>query len=349
MNNTALYSLTVLIWGSTWFAIEFQLGTVAPEVSLVYRYGAASMLLFAWSRFRGLRLQFALRDHAWFVLLGVLLFGINYIVAYRAQIYITSALTAIAFSSMVWMNIINARLFFGVKAGRGVLFGGLLGAIGIFYLFAPQIREVSFSDTVFFGSFLAVLSALIASFGNMVSQATQKANLPVIQSNAWGMFYGALCTGAIALFNGQQFSFEWSIAYVGSLAYLTVFGSIVAFGAYLTLLGRIGAHKAGYAMVMFPVVALVLSTLFEGLEIDATTIFGTLFVLAGNLFVLKTRLSEKASRSPARAMAGWGRKKKSRESGCHENLLTGPAKSRLADSADPFFQPCQSERARLRR
>ena len=289
MNNSMLYALTVLIWGSTWFAVELQLGTVAPEVSLVYRYGAASALLFAWSRFRRLQLRFSLREHTWFFLLGVLLFGLNYIIVYRAQIHITSALTAIAFSSMVWMNIINARLFFGVKAGRGIVFGALLGGIGMYYLFAPQISEVSFSDTVFYGSFLAVLSALIASFGNMVSQATQKAKLPVVQTNAWGMFYGAVLTAVIAIVNGHAFEFDWSVAYVGSLAYLTVFGSIVAFGAYLTLLGRIGAHKAGYAMVMFPVVALVLSTLFEGLEIDTTTIVGTLFVLAGNLFVLKTR------------------------------------------------------------
>jgi drug/metabolite transporter (DMT)-like permease len=202
---------------------------------------------------------------------------------------------------MVWMNIINSRLFFGVKTGRGVLFGALLGGIGMFYLFAPQISELSFSDTVFYGSFLAVLSALIASFGNMVSQATQKAKLPVVQTNAWGMFYGTVFTAIIAISNGHAFEFEWTVAYVGSLAYLTVFGSIVAFGAYLTLLGRIGAHKAGYAMVMFPVVALVLSTLFEGLEIDSTTVLGTLFVLAGNLFVLKTREGKTASPRCAQA------------------------------------------------
>ena len=203
MNNTSLYTLTVLIWGSTWFAIEFQLGVVAPEVSLVYRYGAASLLLFAWGHFRGLKLRFALRDHAWFATLGILLFGLNYIVAYYSQIYITSALAAIAFSTMVWMNIINSRLFFGIKAGRGVLFGALLGAIGIFYLFAPQISEVSLTDSVFYGSFLAVLGALIASFGNMASQAAQKANLPVVQTNAWGMFYGTLFTAGIAINNGQ--------------------------------------------------------------------------------------------------------------------------------------------------
>ena len=297
MSNVVLYGLTVLIWGSTWFAIEFQLGVVAPEISLVYRYGSASLLLFAWCRFRGLGLRFAPRDHAWFVLLGLLLFGVNYIIAYHAQVYLTSALTAIAFSTMVWMNIVNARLFFGIRAGRRIWFGALLGVAGIVVLFAPQIGELSLTDAVFFGAFLAVLSALVASFGNMASQAAQKARLPVIQSNMWGMFYGALFTAVIALAEGQEYVFEWTMAYVGSLAYLTVFGSILAFGAYLTLLGRIGAHKAGYAMVMFPVVALILSTLFEGLDVDTSIVVGTMLVLAGNMFVLNTRRADRKTRA----------------------------------------------------
>lgn len=287
MSNSMLYLITVLVWGSTWFAIEFQLGTVEPEVSIVYRYLIASSLLFAWARIRGLRLRFDLTSHVWFVALGALLFGLNYILAYRAQIYITSALTAIAFSTMLWMNIINARIFFGIRAGRRVLFGGLLGVIGIVTLFAPQVRDISLTDTVLYGSLLTVSGALVASFGNMASQAAQRRKLPIIQSNAWGMFYGAgLC--AIVVFNqGYEFTFDFSAGYILSLAYLAIFGSIVAFGAYLTLLGRVGAHRAGYAMVMFPVVALILSTLFEGLRIDASIIVGTAFVLAGNLFVLR--------------------------------------------------------------
>lgn len=286
MSNAVLYAATVLIWGSTWFAIEFQLGTVAPEVSLVYRYAGASLLLFGWCRFRGLNLRFPLRNHLRFALLGLLLFGFNYVVAYRAQIHITSALTAIAFSTMVWMNIFNARVFFGVRADRRVLLGAVLGLGGIAILFAPQIRELSLDDSVMYGSLLAISSAFIASLGNMVSQSAQKNHLPVVQSNAWGMLYGAVATGLIAVVDGHPFRFDPSLPYVASLLYLTVFGSIIAFGAYLTLLGRIGAHKAGYAMVMFPVVALILSSLFEGLRIDLPTVAGTGLVIAGNLFVL---------------------------------------------------------------
>jgi drug/metabolite transporter (DMT)-like permease len=287
MSNLALYLITVLVWGSTWFAIEFQLGIVEPEVSVVYRYAGASLLLFAWSRYKNLNLSFGIRQHGWFVLLGLFLFGLNYVLAYRAQIYITSALTAIAFSSIVWMNILNARLFFGIRSGRRTIFGSLLGVVGIITLFAPQVRNLSFTDTVFLGCVLALLGALAASFGNMASQGAQKRGLPIVQSNAWGMFYGGLLSAISSVMAGHAFVFDYSTGYVISLAYLTIFGSIVAFGAYLTLLGRIGAHKAGYAMVMFPVVALILSMAFEGLRLNASIVIGTLLVLAGNVFVLE--------------------------------------------------------------
>jgi drug/metabolite transporter (DMT)-like permease len=303
VSNALLYAITVLVWGSTWLAIEFQLGVVAPEVSVVYRYAGASLLLFAWSRLRGLNLAFGVREHGRFFLLGMLLFGLNYILTYRAQIYISSALTAIVFTSIVWLNILNARLFFGIRAGRRVIIGALLGVAGIVTLFAPQVSELTMSDTVVYGCMLAGLAALIASLGNMVSQSSQKGGLPVVQSNAWGMFYGMVITALIAVYRGDDFVFDWSPGYVGSLLYLTVFGSVIAFGAYLTLLGRIGAHKAGYAMVLFPVVALALSALFEDMKIDATVVAGTVLVLTGNVFVLNARVRRGRRTAPEAARA----------------------------------------------
>jgi drug/metabolite transporter (DMT)-like permease len=108
-----------------------------------------------------------------------------------------------------------------------------------------------------------------------------------LQSNAWGMLYGALLTAIISVFRGHEFTLDATFTYIVSLLYLAIFGSVVAFGAYLTLLGRIGAHKAGYASVMFPVVALILSMLFEGLRLDVTIVLGAALVLLGNLLVLK--------------------------------------------------------------
>ncbi len=287
MSNTFLYVVTVLIWGSTWLGIEYQLGVVPPEVSIVYRYAIASALLFGWCVFAGRPLKFDLRSHGWFVLLGLFLFCLNYIMAYRAQVHITSALCAIVFTAMVWMNIILARALFAVRSGAAVIAGAALGMAGIVVLFAPQVEQVSLNDSVLFGSLLAFCGAVVASCGNMVSQKAQLEKLPIIQSNAWGMFYGTLLTAAYSIARGYPFVFDASPGYVISLAYLSIFGSIVAFGAYLTLLGRIGAHKAGYAVVMFPVVALILSMLFEGLQMSASIALGTALVLTGNVFVLK--------------------------------------------------------------
>jgi len=287
MSNTFLYIVTVLIWGSTWLGIEFQLGVVEPEVSIAYRYLLASVILLIWCKSRKLSLVFKVKDHLYFVLLGLLLFCLNYILAYRAQIYITSALAAIAFSTILWINIVLSRAFFGIRASGRVLLGAALGIVGIVVLFAPQIGAISLSDGVFFGSMLAMIGALIASFGNMVSQTAQKRALPVMETNTWSMFYGAVITGIIALASGHEFNFDATFTYIASLAYLAIFGSVVAFGAYLTLLGRIGAHKAGYATVMFPVVALILSLAFEGLQLDLTIILGATLVLLGNALVLK--------------------------------------------------------------
>ena len=288
-SNTSLYAVTVLIWGSTWLAIEFQLGVVEPEVSIVYRYFIASFLLFFYCKIRKLNVLFNVKYHLWFALLGFFLFCLNYILAYRAQVHISSALAAILFSTMVWINILLSRLIFRTRAGLPVLFGAILGAGGVIVLFAPQISGVTLTDGVLYGSVLAFLGAWASSCGNMVSQLAQKRSLPVMQANAWGMFYGALLTATIAIIRGHPFNFDATFTYIASLVYLAVFGSVVAFGAYLTLLGRIGAHKAGYAAVMFPVVALILSILFEGLSLNFNILLGTALVLAGNVLVLKER------------------------------------------------------------
>ncbi len=295
MKNWALYAVTVIVWGSTWIAIEYQLGEVPPEVSIFYRYLLASALLIAWCLATGRRLKFGRPAHRLFLLLGLTLFSLNYVLAYYAQEHITSALTAIVFSTMLWMNIVNSRIFFGLRAPRAVIGGSVLGIAGISILFMPQVNALSLEDATLYGTSLAILSALVASFGNMVSQAAQKHDLPIIQSNAWGMFYGTLITGLVALVQGQDFAIDRSATYLASLTYLAVVGSIVGFGAYLTLLGRIGAGKAGYAMVMFPVVAIILSVVVGEIRPDWNLFFGVCLVVSGNVFVLRAGGGAKAS------------------------------------------------------
>ncbi|NIP17331.1 MAG: EamA family transporter [Xanthomonadales bacterium] len=286
MNNLALYATAVLVWGSTWLLINFQLGTVAPEVSVVYRYVIAALLLFGWSFVKRLQLRFSLHAHLRFFQLGLLLFSFNYIAAYSAQQYITSALNAVAFSTMMWMNVINTRMFFGTRIEPRLWLGTAIGMTGIMVLFWPEVQTVSWTDRTLLGASFGLGGALLASLGNMASKSAQEAGLPIVQSNAWGMFYGAVITALVAWHRDLPFDFEASFSYVSSLLYLAVFGSIVAFGAYLKLVGRIGPHRAGYAMVMFPVVAVILSVLFEGLELSANVLSGIVLVLAGNVLIL---------------------------------------------------------------
>lgn len=158
--------------------------------------------------------------------------------------------------------------------------------MGIVTIFWPAVQNVSMSDQVFIGACLSLTGALLASFGNIISQAAQRAALPVMPSTAWGMLYGGLLNGVIALVQGKTFNFDPSPSYVVTLLFLAVLGSVVAFGCYLTLLGRIGANKAGYSMVMIPIVALALSALFEGLELAPHIIVGVTLALAGNAVIL---------------------------------------------------------------
>ncbi len=298
MSNLLLYALSVLIWGSTWFAIEFQLGTVSPVVSIFYRYVLATAVLFAWCLWRRLPLRFPLRAHRAFVLLGLLLFGLNYVAAYQAQVYISSALNAILFSMLVWVNIVNARWIFGTRIEPRVYLGATLGLAGLVVLFWPEIAKTGWTGRVAIGAGISLLGATIASFGNMASQWAQSQKLPVVQSNAWGMAYGSLIMFAFALLRGDAFTFDVRPAYAISLVYLAVFGSVIAFGVYLTLLGRIGAHKAGYVVVMFPIVAVILSTLFEGLRLTPNLLFGLALALAGNVVILRRAKRPKVQAVP---------------------------------------------------
>jgi len=281
--------VTVLIWGSTWIAIEYQLGVVSPVVSVCIRFALAAALLFGWCFLKKDNLRFSKEAHLRFALLGLLLFCVNYVLTYFAQQHITSALTAIVFSTMLWLNMINARIFFGTQSGLRVWGGSIAGIAGILTLFIPQVESLQLTDATLLGALLCLGGAFLASLGNMVSQSAQNIGLPVVSSNAWGMFYGAVFTALIAIGMQESFVIDWSVGYLVSLAYLVLFGSIAGFGAYLTLLGRIGSHKAGYALVMFPVVALVISVLFEGLELSWNLFVGVGLVLLGNVFVLREK------------------------------------------------------------
>jgi drug/metabolite transporter (DMT)-like permease len=286
MSNTFLYVITVLIWGSTWIAINYQLGDVPPEASIIYRFGLAALILFAYCRFKNLSLTFNIKQHVQFILFGLTLFGCNYYFIYSAQQHINSALTSIAFSMIMFFNVVNARIWFKTKITQQTYIGAILGLIGIIVLFWPQINDTDLGKETLLGLSLCLIGTLLASTGNMVSMKNKLMNLPMMQANAWGMFYGTLIMTTVLLAQGKSFSFSYTLPYISSLLYLSIFGSIIAFASYLTLLNNIGAHKASYTSVMFPAVAVIISTIVEGFSWNIYTVVGLLIIVAGNIAVL---------------------------------------------------------------
>jgi drug/metabolite transporter (DMT)-like permease len=286
MSNTFLYVITVLIWGSTWIAINYQLGDVPPEASIIYRFGLAALILFAYCRFKNRSLTFNIKQHVQFILFGLTLFGCNYYFIYSAQQHINSALTSIAFSMIMFFNVVNARIWFKTKITQQTYIGAILGLIGIIVLFWPQINDTDLGKESLLGLSLCLIGTLLASTGNMVSMKNKLMNLPMMQANAWGMFYGTLIMTTVLLAQGKSFSFSYTLPYISSLLYLSIFGSIIAFASYLTLLNNIGAHKASYTSVMFPAVAVIISTIVEGFSWNIYTVVGLLIIVAGNIAVL---------------------------------------------------------------
>ena len=286
MSSLGLYLTSVLIWGSTWLAITFQFGTVPPVVSVVYRFALAGLILLAWARMKALRLRFSPSEHLWMALQGFLLFGINYMCVYLAEAEITSGLVAVAFSLLVILNIIGSRIFFGTPLKPSTMLGAVMGIGGVVLVFLPEMSRGAGRGDPTLGVAFALGGALTASLGNIVAYRNHGRGLPVVQMNTFGMLYGAMFVAMWAVVTRQPFLFDLSPRYLLSLAYLAVFGSILAFGAFLALLGRIGADRAGYVTVAIPIVALLFSALFEGLLWHVSLGLGILLCVAGNVAVL---------------------------------------------------------------
>jgi drug/metabolite transporter (DMT)-like permease len=282
----ALFAISTSIWGSTWLAIKFQLGGVAPEVSVAVRFALAALLLGAWCSFTRRPLRFDLRAHAFLALQGVLLFGLNYVGVYWAEQYATSGLVAVLFSTIVFMNPIGARLVFGTALTLRTLVAAALGVIGVALLFLPELTQARQGGTVALGIVFGLGATAIASGGNLAAMRNQAARIPVLSGTAWGMAYGALTAALIALLVGARWSIDLRAPYLVSLVYLAVFGSVVAFGAYLTLLKEVGSASASYVAVATPIVAMLLSTLFEGYRWTPVAAFGVAMAVVGNWLAL---------------------------------------------------------------
>jgi drug/metabolite transporter (DMT)-like permease len=286
--NAFLYIIVLLAWGSSWFAISFQLGDVAPQVSIVWRFLLASLLLFIWCFARGLKLSYPWREHVNWLLLGFFLFCINYICAYFGTAYLTTGVVCLIFSTLTLFTVINGFIFFKKPIRLPILFGAIVGIAGLSIIFSNEISSTEWSlDSGIVKGFLwMLLATFFASIGMLLSGQMQARKIPVIQSNAFSMLYGSLILVTYISFSDLSFSFDTSYNYVVSLIYLSLVASVIGFGVYLKLVGNIGADKASYVNIFTPTIALLLSTLFEDYVWSWTGLIGVILIIFGNIIVL---------------------------------------------------------------
>lgn len=281
--NALLYGLVVAIWGTTWIAIFLQQGSVAAPVSIFWRFAVASLtmivVLVALKRLR----RITLRDHLFCLLQGCCVFCFNFWCFYTAAAWINTGLESVIFSMAVLYNAINSFLFFGQRPPARFWTAALLGLLGIVTLFWDDLLHSGWSRELLLGIGLSALGTYGFSLGNMISLRHQRRGLETMTTNAWAMLYGTLVMGAIALARGDSFIPEWTVSYLAALLYLALFGSVIAFGAYFTLVGRIGPGRAAYSTLLFPLVALSISTVYEGYVWQMNGVLGLLLILTGNL------------------------------------------------------------------
>ena len=285
--DAVLYAVTVFAWSTSWIAMKAQVATVAPEVSLLWRFLISSSLMWIWVLARGDRMRFPLAAHLGFAGLGFFIFSMNFNLFYHGAKGVPSGLLSVVFSLASIINLLLGWLFFRQKISGRVFFGGLLGFAGVAAMFGPRIAGTDFDAGAALGLGLCVAGTTFFCTGNMLSSAIQRRGIPVLSATAWGMTWGCLFLFAAIEVQGLPFEFDPSVPYVASLLWLAIVSSVAAFWAYLTLLGRIGAARAGYATVMFPVFALAISTVFEDYHWTLPALVGLILVLGGNLFVLR--------------------------------------------------------------
>jgi drug/metabolite transporter (DMT)-like permease len=288
-SNATLFAVCIAIWGTTWLAITYQLGTVAAEMSVGYRFTLASLVLFGFCRWRGIGLRFDASTHRDLFLMGLGMYCVSYIFVYRAESHLVSGMVAVGYSASPMLAMFASRIFFGTPITRPVVLGSMLGIVGIVLVFWNEFAKVGQSSNATLGATYTALSVAISCGGTMMAMRVQKSRLPIWPSMAWGMFYGGVTALFIGAALGKPFDFVLTPAYIGTLLYLALLGSIVTFAAYLTLVQRIGAAPASYVGVMTPVVALFVSALFESMAWGVFTLAGVSLLVLGNAFMLRAR------------------------------------------------------------
>ena len=294
MSSPLLFAIASLIWGSTFWAITLQLGEVAPAVSIVYRFGLASATLFAWCLVRGDRLRLPWPAQRWMLVQGFFTFALSYVCTYNAERFVVSALVAVLFALMVFWNPICSRIAFGTPIAWRTWAAGLVAITGVAMLFShplgAALKDLSGggNGTFVLGLALAVTATIASSAGNVVVSKVREHSGNLMLTLAWSMFWGTCIVACWAWLNGETFSLPAAPRYWGGLLYLSLFGSVIAFHCYFTLINRIGSQKAVYIGVVTPVISVLLSIQLEDYRPGPIEFLGMIVCLGSVAWAVRT-------------------------------------------------------------
>ncbi|BCJ91680.1 multidrug DMT transporter permease [Terrihabitans soli] len=280
-----LAALVLFAWSTSWIGVRLQLGVVAPEVSLLWRFLIAGLFMFGFCAVRGEKLSgFSGRDHLFFAGLGLTLFCMNFVLFYYGGLVLVSGMLAVVFALAAPINVIVQSAVLKRPVSWQVAAGSIVGVLGVAALFAPEIIENGYGHIS--GLVLATFGTFFFCTGNLLSARVQNRGIPLASATAWGMAYGSCFLLVLSLVRGQTFQIEYTVAYLGALLFLALIASVLAFMTYLSLLRRIGPARAGYLTVLFPVFALMISGQYEGYQWTYWSFIGIAAVAFGNVLVL---------------------------------------------------------------
>ena len=282
-----LFAVCVLTWGTTWYAITFQVGIAPPEVGVALRFALAGAVLIAGCSWRGLRIRFDVRAHARFAFQGLFMYGVSYLCVYHAEQHVVSGLVAVGYSASPLVTGLGAHWLFGQHVGPRFIGGGLLGLGGVALMFWPEFGKAAGTDGAALGALFTVASVLLSSVGSLAASRNSRHGLPFWPALGFGMLYGAAFCAVVALAQGQSFALPAVASWWIALLYLALAGSVLTFACFLTLQERIGPGRTGTIGVMVPLLALTVSMLFESFRPDAIALTGAALAVLGNVLMLR--------------------------------------------------------------
>ncbi|WP_153477504.1 DMT family transporter [Segnochrobactrum spirostomi] len=296
--TAVLFAVIVIAWGFSWFAIHLQIGTVPPEISIFWRFALSAVLMWLLLAVTGRLRRLDLRQHGWFALMGASLFGLNFVLIYSATQHIASGIVSVVFTMATIFNAFNQWALLKIAPKPRTLAGAAFGIVGIALLFADQIAGLGRDHGAALGIALAAAGTYVFSLGNLASVGAVKAGADLPNAVARGMTWGTLFLGIYGLARGHGFPIALTPTYLGSLVYLAVVASVIGFLAYLSLVARVGADRAAYSTVLFPLIALVVSTFLESYAWTLHALVGLALILIGNVVIFVRTPSRTAAPPP---------------------------------------------------